>query len=1133
VAGKDQGEGNRVNTGGGAYVEGGVHVGRGDFVGRDQIINQIEVIIERALTETEKARQAQAYEDEAVAQVVHLYARGLQRTVQRADEPAAGGRPYQGLHAYDLGDHDRFFGRSEAKATMRQKLRHDSLTVLQAESGAGKTSLIRAGLMPFLIADGHLPVWIRPYNVNPSRKLKQEFLSRVKDERLAASLRAKPLRDFLHRITAVLGGGSVLYVFVDQFEEFFAKLEKEDRDSFVEELHACLDDKGLRVHWVLSLRSEAFGDLAVFETPVHRPFANWFRLNRLSLSEATEAVTRPAESVGLSFADNLLKRMFKDLDAAGFFPPEIQIVCSALCDDSRPAGQTEITSGQYDRLGGKKGILEGYLDRVVDELPRNWRVPAGLLLMELVDAEQKRVQRTREELDEGLARHDIPATTIQEVLERLRDRYVISTVELGEAGEVMAYELVHDYLAGNVKLSLHDRKRKQAQELLDQGVRSFSRHRELLTENELSIINEFIGELTIGNEARLLIASSEQEVERQKEKERRRGITVRVLIGVAITTVLVMIAALLATYFAAQRASQAAADEEAAQSAAAGAQTRQAESETAAAEALATTTAILVAERTVQAELNAAQVSAASAATREAVAQQSLQRTYERSGIAPVDGQPGVLAFDGRRLWVTQPLSGTLQALDPATGHISLTVHLNGTLAALLFDGHRLWVANQDGNTVYAIDATTGHVTAEVQVGNRPVALAFDGARVWVANQDDGTVQAIDVATGTVQPPIEIGTFSNPPTLAVAGHTLMIGVNHALEAIALEQDRWIDAYRLGGIAVAMAGDETQVWALRRVGPDFYDLEQLGLSQLDLGEGVRVLQLDWRRAVNLPPGHEEPGGLLLAEDLLWISDAQSDVILAIDPETMAFSEPFPVGTDPGAMIHAAGSLWVANQGDLTVQRRSIPEHILFGPIDGYTEPAAPEPGQQTACSGQDGVITVDIMDPYGRADLSPVRNLGDWTCEGGRVWTIEGEWGELLVARDLTSGHVVQTIEVPEEIDAHGLAFAAGQLWLAAEVALDEGFLGVVLSIDPVSGDWGKDVMVRYFPAGLAYDGQYLWTVNTFDDTVQAIDPVSYTALPPVRLALQVGDGLAFDGQRIWAAAEQDNSAQYVLVRVGE
>ena len=156
-----------VNAGGDVNVS-------GDVVGRDKIVNNIGTLIERALTAAEQADQEKSLETKYLAEGVRDFAERLQA---RASEPSeVSGSPYKGLLEYRLNDAEMFFGRSQAITDILEHLERSSLTILHAESGAGKTSLIQAGLFPRLINSGHLPVYLRPYNIEPSLALKRAFL---------------------------------------------------------------------------------------------------------------------------------------------------------------------------------------------------------------------------------------------------------------------------------------------------------------------------------------------------------------------------------------------------------------------------------------------------------------------------------------------------------------------------------------------------------------------------------------------------------------------------------------------------------------------------------------------------------------------------------------------------------------------------------------------------------------------------------------------------------------------------------------------------------------------------------------------------------------------------------------------
>lgn len=72
--------------------------------------------------------------------------------------------PYKFLYAFEIEDASIFFGRDTAVDTLYRTMLKDRLTILHAKSGAGKTSLLNAGLSPRLIGEGRLPVYARAYD---------------------------------------------------------------------------------------------------------------------------------------------------------------------------------------------------------------------------------------------------------------------------------------------------------------------------------------------------------------------------------------------------------------------------------------------------------------------------------------------------------------------------------------------------------------------------------------------------------------------------------------------------------------------------------------------------------------------------------------------------------------------------------------------------------------------------------------------------------------------------------------------------------------------------------------------------------------------------------------------------------
>ncbi|CAG0936437.1 hypothetical protein TFLX_05310 [Thermoflexales bacterium] len=152
----------------------------GDVVGRDKIIQNIQDIDQRARTAAEEAEQARSFEAQRLAQGVSAFAQRLQARAGDSTDADKGG-PYRGLLEYRLSDAEIFFGRDLAIRELLEHLQRGPLTMLHAESGAGKTSLLQAGISPHLIAAGHLPIYLRPYNVAPTLALKRAFLPNLSD----------------------------------------------------------------------------------------------------------------------------------------------------------------------------------------------------------------------------------------------------------------------------------------------------------------------------------------------------------------------------------------------------------------------------------------------------------------------------------------------------------------------------------------------------------------------------------------------------------------------------------------------------------------------------------------------------------------------------------------------------------------------------------------------------------------------------------------------------------------------------------------------------------------------------------------------------------------------------------------
>lgn len=456
------------------------------------IIRNIRTIYERSLTAAEELSKARSLEGKLLAEGVSSY---IQRLQTQAKNERGTGTPYKGLLEYRLAEAESFHGRKQARKSLLETMARGPLAILHAESGAGKTSLLQAGIAPRILAHGHLPLYLRPYDKSPSLAIKKAFLPDLGQSPILAQ---SPLRDFLARVAKILGKNSALFIMLDQFEEFFLRVDEKEQAAFINELGECLDDKALSVCWLISLRSEYFGRLANFRPRIQNPYENDFLLNRLTREEAREAIVTPAQKHKIKFEPGLVDKILDDLGTNQIVPPQLQLVCSALYE-ALALGENLFTKEMYEvREGGTNGILRGHLERVLKRLTPNGRVTAHQVLEALITSVQQRALRPRTELIHSLLARGMDASDLQSTIDQLVESRLLR-VEESDDGPV--YELAHDYLLDEIKLDPEMIKIKQAEELLAQGLSNWRKHQLLIAPDVQKVVEEQKENLIISSEA--------------------------------------------------------------------------------------------------------------------------------------------------------------------------------------------------------------------------------------------------------------------------------------------------------------------------------------------------------------------------------------------------------------------------------------------------------------------------------------------------------------------------------------------------------------------------------------------------------------------------------------------------------
>jgi WD40 repeat protein len=359
--------------------------------------------------------------------------------------------PYQGLVPYSEDDAEWFFGRDEWREVISDNLRAYRITVLYGESGVGKSSLLRAGVIRTLREETRLrAIPFAAWSLDEPVAALKEQLGGAPEE---------PLVDVVQ--AAVRPGGAVLLV-LDQLEELFVYHEREG-DGAVEELSAALRHRGSGVHFLLSIREDALARLDRFEGHVPGLGDHLLGLEPLDRDAAREAIVAPLEhwqrTVGEEWEIEpaLTEAVLDQVTAGqvvlggnggpaalgtGVEAPYLQLVLTRLWDGERRTGSHCLRLQTLERLGGADRIVRTHLDTALEALPDAEQDLAARAFRYLVTPSGTKIAHRITDLAEY---EQIPAARLEPVVDRLAGDVRI----LRPAGDGR-YEIYHDALAGPI-----------------------------------------------------------------------------------------------------------------------------------------------------------------------------------------------------------------------------------------------------------------------------------------------------------------------------------------------------------------------------------------------------------------------------------------------------------------------------------------------------------------------------------------------------------------------------------------------------------------------------------------------------------------------------------------------------------
>ncbi len=297
--------------------------------------------------------------------------------------------PYKGLRAFQEADARDFFGRESLVARLVSRLADSRFLAVVGPSGSGKSSVVRAGLIPAVrqgaapgsdqwyiaqmtpgdqpLEELELALW--PIAVNPPPSLVEPM--------------QRDSRGMLRTIRRVLPdeAGVQLLLVIDQFEELFTMADEERRNHFLESLYVAISAPRSPLRVVITLRADFYDRPLQFQ-----PLAGLFQEHTelilpLDSDELTWAVQEPARRLGVAFEAALLPAIVADVTAQPGALPLLQYALTELFD---ARVKRTMTREAYAKIGGVPGALARRADEVFHALSVGQQALVRRLLLQLV-----------------------------------------------------------------------------------------------------------------------------------------------------------------------------------------------------------------------------------------------------------------------------------------------------------------------------------------------------------------------------------------------------------------------------------------------------------------------------------------------------------------------------------------------------------------------------------------------------------------------------------------------------------------------------------------------------------------------------------------------------------------------------
>ncbi|MFE7565643.1 hypothetical protein ACFU76_01570 [Streptomyces sp. NPDC057539] len=363
-----------------------------------------------------------------------------------ARDGASSKPPYQGLARFEISDSSQFFGRDQLIADLLALLRRRRFAAVFGPSGSGKSSLLRAGLIPSLQHTQNAdlrPAAIRILTPGPNPARAH---ARILDP--SDSAPDDPSAD--------------VFVIVDQFEELFTLCQDPAERADFLNLLLNAQDPGNRLRVLIAVRADFYGRCAELRHLTEALRDAQLLTGPMSPAELRQAIIKPAAAAGLTVERALTARLIKEVaDAPGGLP----LLSHVLLETWRRRRGKTLTTAGYEAAGGLESAVAHTAEDVYGRFTQAQQAAARRLLLRLVTPGEGTPDTRRpakpEELQTPVCQETGP---VVETLVRARLlTHDGDTVEIAHEALITAWPRLHSWIEQDrERLRVHRRLTEEA-----------------------------------------------------------------------------------------------------------------------------------------------------------------------------------------------------------------------------------------------------------------------------------------------------------------------------------------------------------------------------------------------------------------------------------------------------------------------------------------------------------------------------------------------------------------------------------------------------------------------------------------------------------------------------------------------